>query len=285
MEALRRAADWPVEHSSLAVVLPGGTVTEGPADRIYRLASLTKCFTAWAVLVAVEEGTVDLDEPLDPLRDRVPEGVTLRHLLAHAAGFGFDGDEPVARPGRTRIYSNTGIERAADVLARAADMPFADYLREAVLAPLGLHHTELHGSPAGVLGGLRSSAADVATFLAETISPRLIHPATRDAAVRPQYPDLSGIVPGVGRFAPCPWGLGFEVHGTKSPHWMGRANSPATYGHFGGAGTMMWVDPDAAGGPVGLVALTDRPFAEWAPDALRVWPELSDAVLTEAAAG
>jgi hypothetical protein len=42
---------------------------------------------------------------------------------------------------------------------------------------------------------------------------------------------------------------------------------------------MMWVDPTAR---VGLVALTDRPFDEWRDDALRVWPELSDAVLLEA---
>ena len=73
-----------------------------------------------------------------------------------------------------------------------------------------------------------------------------------------------------------------EISGDKSPHWTGRANSPATYGHFGGAGTMMWVDPTAR---VGVVALTDRPFDEWAPEALRRWPELSDAVLAEHAGG
>ena len=52
-------------------------------------------------------------------------------------------------------------------------------------------------------------------------------------------------MPGVGSFDPCPWGLGVEIHGAKHPHWMGRANSPETFGHFGGAGTMMWVDPIA----------------------------------------
>ena len=55
-------------------------------------------------------------------------------------------------------------------------------------------------------------------------------------------------------------------------------NDAATYGHFGGAGTMMWTDPAA---DVSLVALTDRPFDQWSGDALRHWPELSDAVLDE----
>ena len=83
----------------------------------------------------------------------------------------------------------------------------------------------------------------------------------------------------MGRFDPCPWGLGVELHGDKSPHWMGRANSASTFGHFGGAGTMMWVDPLA---DVGVVALTDRPFDEWSDEALRLWPEFSDAALAEA---
>ena len=65
--------------------------------------------------------------------------------------------------------------------------------------------------------------------------------------------------------------------GSKSPHWTGTANSPATFGHFGAAGSMLWVDP-AAG--CGLVALTDRAFDDW-PDALAAWSELSDAVVAE----
>ena len=68
--------------------------------------------------------------------------------------------------------------------------------------------------------------------------------------------------------------------GDKSPHWTGRTNAPATFGHFGGAGTMMWVDP-AAG--CALVALTDRPFDDWSIEALQLWPALSDAVVAEIA--
>ncbi len=178
-------------------------------------------------------------------------------------------------PGRKRIYSNTGIEVAADHVATAAEMPFEDYLRLGVFAPLGLHDTELRGSPAH--GGW-SSVADLAAFAAEVRSPTLVSAAMAVDAVRPHFGDLGGIVPGVGRFTTCPWGLGFEVRGDKTPHWTGRTNSAATFGHFGGAGTMMWLDPAH---DVSLIALTDRRFDQWAAEALVLWPELSDATLAE----
>jgi CubicO group peptidase (beta-lactamase class C family) len=71
-----------------------------------------------------------------------------------------------------------------------------------------------------------------------------------------------------------------EIRGDKSPHWTGRTNATATVGHFGGAGTMMWVDPVAG---CGLIALTDRPFDDWSVEAMKRWPELSDAVVSEVA--
>ena len=89
---------------------------------------------------------------------------------------------------------------------------------------------------------MRAPSTTSSRFLAELQRPTLLDDDQR-RRYRPQFPDLAGIVPGVGRFDPCPWGLGFEIRGRKSPHWTGRTNSPATFGHFGGAGTMMWVDP------------------------------------------
>ncbi|MEO6652657.1 MAG: serine hydrolase domain-containing protein, partial [Ilumatobacteraceae bacterium] len=246
----------------------------GDTDRAYRLASLSKPITAWAIMVAVEEAVIDLDGPLRHVV--APDGATMRHLLSHAAGFGFDGEEPVAAIERRRMYSNTGIERAAAEVAGAAEMPFAEYLTEAVFRPLGLTDTTLRGSPAHQIW---STLTDMTGFIGEMRRPTLLARSTVDEVTRSQFPTLAGIVPDVGRFDPCPWGLGVEVRGDKSPHWMGRANSPATFGHFGGAGTMMWVDPLA---DVAVVALTDRPFAEWRDDALRLWPTFSDAALTEA---
>ncbi|WP_420453268.1 serine hydrolase domain-containing protein [Ilumatobacter sp.] len=279
--ALDLVRSWPV-GTVAAAVLVGGELhdREGPTDHVMRLASLAKTVTAWATLVAVEEGVVSLDDPVGPDQaddDRPTR--TLRHLLAHAGGYGFDSPRPIVAPERKRIYSNTGIEVAAAHVARAAAMPFEEYLRLGVLEPLEMTSTELRGSPAH---GLWSCVDDMVRFLAEVRSPTLVTEATAADARRQHFPSLGGIVPGVGRFDTCPWGLGFEIRGDKRPHWTGSRNSADTFGHFGGAGTMAWRDPSV---DVSLVALTDRPFDEWAAEALRVWPELSDAVLDEVGAG
>ncbi len=283
MDALRLTTTWPVDHVSAAVVV--GTSRGAPPDvhlagdpgHTYRLASIAKPITAWAVLVAVEEGLLHLDTPLGQ------PGCTVRHLLAHAGGYGFDGDAPIAAPGRRRIYSNTGIEMAAAAVAAEAGMPFATYLDEAVLAPLGMTSTELRGSPAH---GIWSTLDDTVAFARELMAPTLVSAATHAAATGPVFPDLPGVVPGVGRYDRCTWGLGVEIKGDKEPHWTGSTNSPGAFGHFGGAGTLLWVDPGAHHElAVACVALTDRPFDEWAAEALALWPAFSDAVLAEAGAG
>lgn len=271
MSLLRAVATWDVPNAAAAVVAADGTIVEiiGDADRPFRLASITKVVTGWTAMIAVEEGVTALDDPAGQ------PGCTLRHLLAHAGGYGFDGADPISAPERRRIYSNTGIELAAEAISTAASMPFGEYLAAAVLQPLAMGASQLAGSPAH---GLVATGNDLAKLLAELQQPRLLSGAGAAEAVSIQYPELSGIVPGVGRFDPCPWGLGIEIRGGKSPHWMGATNSPATFGHFGGSGTMLWVDPDAG---CGLVALTDRSFDEW-PDAVRLWSELSDQVVAAA---
>lgn len=272
MRALRLTSEWPVEHVAAAAVLPDGSVhTIGDVDHPFRLASIAKMLTGWATLVAVEEGIVHLDQP------EGQEGCTLRHLLSHAGGYGFDGAAPIAGPGVRRIYSNTGIELAAAAVARAAEMPFDRYLSEAVFEPLGMHASVLRGSPAHAV---HSTVRDLLAFVGELRRPRLLAADTAAAFSTVQFPDLAGMVPGVGRYDRNPWGLGTEVRGHKSPHWTGTTNSPATYGHFGGAGTFLWVDP---GTQVAVIALTDRPFDDWSAEALEYWPRVSDAVLAEAA--
>jgi CubicO group peptidase (beta-lactamase class C family) len=272
MRALALTAGWPVPHVAAAVVLPDGSLaTIGDGDRTFRIASITKMLVGWALLIAAEEGTLALDTPAGQ------EGCTVRHLLAHAGGYGFDGPNPIIRPGARRIYSNTGIELAAAALADAAGMPFAEYLAEAVLHPLGMASTTLKGSAAF---GLISTTNDLARFVHELRAPRLLATESALAFRTVQFPGLSGLVPGLGRYDDCAWGLGTEIRAHKHPHWTGANNSPGTYGHFGGAGTLLWVDPGAC---TALIALTDRPFDEWSGDALRLWPELADAVLAEVA--
>jgi CubicO group peptidase (beta-lactamase class C family) len=278
MTALDLCATWPVPTVAAAVMQGGSVVsTRGDVDATFRLASLSKPITAWAALIAVEEGIVDLDAVIDERFAGQP-GCTLRHLLSHAGGYGFMGTDPIAAPERTRTYSNGGVELAAAWIESHSDMPFAEYLSLAVFEPLGMTSSKLIGSPAY---GMWASVDDVVRFLAEVREPLLLASSTADEAVRVQFPALGGMVPGVGRYERCPWGLGFEIRGDKSPHWTGTHNDATAYGHFGGAGTMMWTDPAAN---VSLVALADRPFDQWAADALRHWPELSDAVLDEFAA-
>lgn len=261
-------ATWPVPTAAAGVVGPDGDrTTTGPLDHRFAWASVTKLLTALAALVAVEEGTIALDEPAGP------PGATVRHLLSHAAGYPFDAAEPLTPPGTKRIYSNTGYEVLADHLTDAAGLPFATYLHEAVLAPLGMDDTTLDGSPAA---GATGPLADLLRLAEEWRRPTLVDTGTVAEATTVQFPGLAGIVPGFGRYDPNDWGLGPELKGSKHPHWTSWRNSPGTFGHFGAAGGFVWVDPEA---DVALAVLTDRAFGSWAADA---WPKLADAVLTRA---
>jgi CubicO group peptidase (beta-lactamase class C family) len=263
--ALEEVAGWPAEHVSAAVVSPDGVVeAHGERDRPFGWASVTKLLTTEALLVALEEGILDLDQAAGPA------GSTLRHLAAHASGLPPDGDVPVARPGTRRIYSNRGIERLAEEIEAAAEMPFAEYLRAAVTGPLGLR--PLSGSAAS---GYRGTIDELAALALELLAPQLVAPETFAEAVALQFPGLNGVVPGFGRQEPNDWGLGFELRDHKEPHWTGADNSPRTFGHFGATGTFLWVDPERR---LALACLTDLDFGAWAREA---WPRLSDAVLGE----
>ncbi|MGB3732570.1 serine hydrolase domain-containing protein [Microbacterium sp.] len=266
-DALGAIDGWPVDNAAAAVVSADGTVlaSHGDTARPYRLASVTKPITAYATLVAVEEGVFDLDTPAGP------EGSTVRHLLSHASGLDASDDTVRAAPGTRRIYSNRGFEVLADAVAEHSGIPFAEYLDEAVLQPLGMTSSALHGSAAAA--GV-STVADLSRFAAELQHPTLIAPATLAEATTVAFPGIYGVLPGYGIQRPNDWGLGFELRDRKSPHWTSPANSPATFGHFGQSGTFLWVDPRAG---IACVALTDRDFGPWA---IAAWPPLSDAVLT-----
>ena len=268
---LEQVARWPVGTVAVGWIGPdGGRQTVGPRDRQFPLASVTKPLFASAVLVAIEEGSLSLEQAAGP------DGSTIRHLLAHASGLGNDTETVLMGVGRRRIYSNGGYDLLGAELASATGFTAAEYFHAAIVEPLGLRSTALTGSPAH---GAASTVDDLLVVLAEWLDPKLVSGPTMLEAHTAQFPDLSGVLPGYGRHDPNPWGLGFELRGTKQPHWTGDTNSPATFGHFGQAGTFVWVDPEAG---VGCVALTDRPFGDWA---LPLWPALSDAVLAETASG
>ena len=266
MEALHQIDGWDAPFAAVGVTSASAEVaTRGDASRAVRLASVSKPVTALAVLVAAEEGILDLDEAAGP------PGSTVRHLLAHASGLPFDGGAPIAPPGRRRIYSNEGFRVLGEHLAEHAEMPFADYVRAAVVEPLGISL-----DPAGHPGaGMHASLADVLALGRELLAPRLVADETHAEMVRVQFPGLDGVLPDYGRFSPLDWGLGVELKGEKSPHWSGTRTSPETFGHFGGSGTFLWIDPPRQ---LACAVLTDREFGDWAKEA---WPRLSDAVLDE----
>jgi CubicO group peptidase (beta-lactamase class C family) len=264
MSALDQLAAWPVANCAAALVVGDRVVdTWGHTDQLFPLASVTKLLTSMAALVAHEEGTLDLDA-------ETWEQATVADLLAHSAGVAADEPTRISGLHRRRTYSTAAYDLVADAISARARMPFDDYLFEAVFTPLGVTRRPLVGS-AGA-GGV-ASVDDLTAIMRAWRSPILIDKTTLDRARRPHLAELAGVLPGFGRQEPNLWGLGPEIRGNKTPHWTGLRNSPTTFGHFGQAGTMAWVDPVA---DATLIALSDEPFGAWAAAA---WPALADAVL------
>lgn len=257
--------DWPVERAAFGLTNPQATVARG-GDGGWKkpIASVSKLVVGMAGLIALEEGSIGLDDAAGP------EGATVEHLLSHASGLAFDSDRMLAAPGERRIYSNTGIEAFARHLEERSGMSIGEYLEMGVLSPLGMSDTTLEGSPAQ---GIHSTVDDLLSFSRELFRPSLISEATLADATRAHFPHLAGVLPGVGSFDPNPWGLTFEIAGVKDPHWTATSNSASTFGHFGGSGTFLWVDPDAE---LAAVSIGGRDFGPWA---LEAWPRLSDELL------
>lgn len=261
--------DWPVTNASAAVVTvgPGSAATtahHGDTGRLFPLASVSKLVTSYSVLIAVEEGAFDLDDTVTDIAAEYstdvdgPGDATVRDLLSHASGVGMV-DRGRERASRTRrIYSSAGFEILADLVSSTA-IPFPEYTRAAVCEPLGI---DIHLS--GSAGhGFGATVHDMSTLAAEFLNPTLVSGQLWDEALTAQFPDLDGVVPGYGRQRPCPWGLGVELHDGKSPHWLGSDMPADVAGHFGQSGTFLWFHR-----PTGraAVALTDRPFGDWAKE-------------------
>jgi CubicO group peptidase (beta-lactamase class C family) len=253
--ALAQVSDWPVPNAAAAVISRDGVLARvGATDHLFALASLTKPLAALGALVAIEEGALNLTDPVD---EQLLPGATVEHLLSHSSGLAPDTMVRSFPPAERRLYSNIGFDLLGDLVSIATTMPFVNYFHEAVTTRLGLKSTTVGELPSR---DGRSSVDDLAVVVGELLAPsRLLDPSTLLDATRVHFPSLR-----------------FEIRGHKDPHWTGRLNSPATYGHFGRAGTMFWVDPEAS---LGVIALADEPFGPWAAVA---WPKLSDAVLAAA---
>jgi len=161
-------ADGGLVHCSARGESTLGTGQPPDADTVFRIASMTKSFTAATVLHLRDEGQLHLDDPvaqwLPELADPAPFGVTLtlRHLLTMSAGFPTDDpwgdrqqDLPIAdfdrlaargfttvdAPGTTFEYSNLGYALLGRVVAAATGQPFDEVVRTCLLGPLGLTAT------------------------------------------------------------------------------------------------------------------------------------------------
>lgn len=237
--------------------------SRGDLDAVFPLASVTKAVAALSALVAVERRLISLEDPAGP------PGSTVRHLLAHASGLPFEGGAAISPPGRRRVYSNLGFEVLGERIEAATGVGIQEWMEETVLIPLRMSAAAIPGSPADSGEG---SVRDLLALGGELLAPTLISADLHAEATSPQFPGIAGILPGYGRQADNAWGLGVEIRDHKNPHWTGASFSPHAFGHFGQAGSFLWVDPDA--GRTGAF-LGAEPFG---PEHAQAWPALTDAM-------
>jgi len=139
---------------------------------VFRIASITKTFTALAIMMLAEEGRLRYDDPIGtylPELARFGDGVTIRRLLYHTAGLPDYANQPSAKahilelwpmplntdeltfladrgtlkfpPGDLFAYSNTGYEMLAVVIERLSGQSYGDFLEQRVFRPLGMNST------------------------------------------------------------------------------------------------------------------------------------------------
>ena len=138
--------------------------TETGPDTQYRVGSITKTFTAVAVMQLRDAGALSLDQRLgDLIAEAAHPGPSIRRLLAHSSGLQrepvgdlwetmesptveelldrFADAEQVLEPGRWFHYSNLAFALLGEVVARAAGRPYRQVVQERILEPLGLART------------------------------------------------------------------------------------------------------------------------------------------------
>ena len=144
------------------------TNTPATADTIFQIQSVTKQFTATAIMMLVEEGKVDLDAPVGKYLDGTPEiwqSITVRRLLTHTSGIKDYINEPtqslrlevtdaevfaaaVTRPldfpvGDRYAYSNTNYHLLGMMIHKISGKPYGDFLQERIFAPLAMKDTRI----------------------------------------------------------------------------------------------------------------------------------------------
>jgi serine beta-lactamase-like protein LACTB len=158
-------------------------------DDRFRIASISKQITAVAVLQLVDEGKIDLSAPIATYLRDAPKAwaaVTVAQLLSHTSGLATRMDAPPETavaldkattfdelrklldklpphtpPGTEHAYNNWGYALLAQMLERLTHKPYCDYVKQRLLAPLGMAHTECadtHAIVAGLVTGYGRAA-------------------------------------------------------------------------------------------------------------------------------
>lgn len=154
-------------------------------NTVFQAASISKSLTAWGIMKLVEEGKLELDEPVSkyltrwelPASEFDANGVTIRRLLSHTAGIanvgggyaGFDPSESpqtleesltsakdakgegvriIYQPGTRHEYSGGGYTLLQLVIEEVTHLPFETYMKNEILEPLGMHQSGFALDPA-----------------------------------------------------------------------------------------------------------------------------------------
>lgn len=180
---------------------------------------------------------------------------------------------PVAPAHQVVQYSNLGYGILGIILERVTGQSCADALQQLVLTPLGIRGLLGDAGQAGVAniadvrgrhrgteletfnspfwrslalpwGGLCTDAAG-ALALIDAFLPHnnFLSHATRDDATHNQTSQLAGGFMAPLLWTDCPWGLGVELRGQKTPHWMAPCYAADSFGHSGSSGMLVWADP------------------------------------------
>ena len=251
------------------------------AATVYRVGSVSKMFTDIAIMQLVERGEIDIDAPV---QEYVPEftptndtdtPITLRQLMSHRAGIireppaghyfddsGTDlattvrsmaGTPQIYAPTTRTKYSNAGIAVVGYALEATRGEPFADYVKRAVLEPLGMTRSAFEPEPALVAdladawmwgfdrplfpaptfelgmapaGSMYATVLDLSRFMSaafrggEGEGGRVLEPETLEAMWVPQF---------AGDDATSGYGFGFAVAERYGERWLGHGG--AIYGY------------------------------------------------------
>jgi D-alanyl-D-alanine carboxypeptidase len=136
------------------------------ADTAFPIGSVTKQFTATAIMLLVEDGKLDLDQPIRQYLSDLPpswQPLTLRQLLSHTSGLATDDwgnnlktpkdilkvGNPTLEfpPGESWSYSNTGFLVAGQIIEAVSGQSYQDFMRDRIFHPLGMNHTQAAVTP------------------------------------------------------------------------------------------------------------------------------------------